>query len=290
MPIDYRYHIGSFIAIFLALLLGILIGIGLAPDQERLNKTVSDLKLEFKMDQQERDRLTAENEQFESLSKEAVARLIRDRLKGRRVAIVLNHEFSRDPLPDVLRGLMEESGAILTSTTAITKEFVAMPGDIRQRALDHYGLVSSPGVHYRSLIAEQLGRDLAEGRGDSITFLHTLGIIKSSADSDYQLPVDTVLVVGGMGPSDDASPERIDLPLIGELLRLGIRVVGCESSRSSRSSIPLYKSKGISTVDNADTLAGRMSVVLCMAGATGNFGVKDTADRTWPALSPTGHT
>lgn len=96
------------------------------------------------------------------------------------------------------------------------------------------------------------------------------------------------MFVGGIGASDDASPERIDLPLIGELLRLGIRVVGCESSLSSTSCIPLYKSKGISTVDNADTLAGRMSVVLCMAGATGHFGVKDAADRLWPALSTTG--
>lgn len=288
MPIDYRYHIGSFIAIFLALLLGILIGIGLAPDQERLNNTVSDLKVGLKMDEREKDALIAEKNRYESLSKEAVTGLIRDRLKGRRVSIILNHEFNHDPLPDVLRALMKESGATLASTTTITKEFVAMPESIRQRASERYSLVPSPGVHFRSLVAEQLGRDLADGREDSIAFLHSLGIVKSSADSDYRLPVDTVLFVDGTGASDDASPERIDLPLIGELLRLGIHVVGCESSLSSVSSIPLYKSKGISTVDNADTLAGRMSVVLCMAGATGHFGVKDTADRFLPALSAAG--
>ncbi len=163
MPIDYRYHIGSFIAIFLALLLGILIGIGLAPDPEGLKKTVGELKHDFMMDQHERETLTAEEKQYESLSKEAVTGLIRDRLKGRRVAIILNHEFNHDPLPDVLRALMKESGATLASTTTITKEFVAMPESLRQRASERYSLVPSPGVHFRSLVAEQLGRDLAEG-------------------------------------------------------------------------------------------------------------------------------
>jgi len=292
MPIDYRYHIGSFVAVFVALLLGILIGIGLAPNPTEFSKVVSGLKKEFnetgRMKDEELKALGQEKTQYESVAKEAVAGLIRDRLRGRRVAIILDHDFGHDPLPDVLRALMKESGATLVSTTTITRNFVAMPESIRRQISQRLNRVASPGVHFRSLVAEDLARDLAEGRRDAIAFLESLGVVKSSADSDYRLPVDSVLFVGGAGPSPDASPERIDLPLIAELLRLGVRVVGCESSLSDRSSIPLYKSKGIPTVDNADMLSGRMSAVLCLAGATGHFGVKETADRFLPALATTG--
>ena len=292
MPVDYRYHIGSFVAIFLALLLGILIGIGLQPNPAYLDKVVGGLRKEFietrRAKEAELQALGQEKSQYESLAKEAVAGVIRSRLQGRRVALVLNHEFDHDPLPDVLRALMKQSGATLSSTTAVTRDFVEMPESMRQRVSERFDLVPSPGVHFRTLVAEVLARDIAQGRQESVAFLQSLGLVKSSADSDYRLPVDTVLFIGGAGSSADASPERIDLPLIAELLRLGVHVVGCESSRCPASSIPLYKSKGIPTVDNADMLAGRMSVVLCLAGAKGHFGVKDTADRFLPALSTTG--
>jgi translation initiation factor 1 (eIF-1/SUI1) len=290
VPIDYRYHIGSFVAIFVALLLGILVGIGLAPDPAYIKQAVADLKKEFTKKDAELEALRQEKNEHEALAKEAVAGVIRNRLQGRRVAIILDHDFGRDDVvPNLLRALMKQSGATLASTTTITKDFVALQEPLHQKVVERFNLYPPPGVHLRSLIAETLAKDLAQGKGDSMLEMQSLGLVKSSADSDYKLPVDSVLFVGGAPPGSEASPERIDLPMIAELTSLGVRVVGCESSRASSSSIPLYKSKGISTVDNADMLAGRMAVVLCLAGAKGHFGVKDTADRFLPAMSTTDH-
>ncbi len=292
MPIDYRYHIGSFVAIFVALLLGILVGIGLAPDPAYIDKAVAQLKQEFNEVQKTKDAelkaLRQEKDQCDSLAKEAVAGVIRNRLQGRRVAIILDHDFGHEPVPDLLRALMKQAGATLVSTTTVTGDFVALPDPVQKKVAQRFNLNPPPGVHMRSLIAERMAGDLAQGQSDAISELQSLGLLKSSVDSNYDLPVDSVLLVGGAPTGAQASPERIDVPMIAELTRLGVHVVGCESSGAEQSSIPLYKSKGISTVDNADTLAGRMAIVLCLAGAKGHFGVKDTADRFLPALSTSG--
>ena len=95
-----------------------------------------------------------------------------------------------------------------------------------------------------------------------------------------------MLLVGGMSRATEASPDQIDAPLIAELKRRGVRVIGCEARGATLSCIPIYKAQGIPTVDHVDTLAGRLSVVFALGGADGNFGVKETADRLLPELQP----
>lgn len=289
MPIDYRYHIGSFVAIFLALLLGILVGIGLAPNPAELDQVVGQLKQQFREAQQSREaeleQLRQERAQYEALAKQILPITIANRLSGKRVAIILNHEFGNDPLPEHLRALLRQAGASLTATATITRDFATLPTPVRQRVARRLSLYPPPGVHFRSLIAEAWARDLAGGRAELVKELHQSGLVRSSADSDYRAPVDAVLLVGGPRNRGDAAPERVDVPLIAELTRLGVRVVGCEETTAPISSIPLYQSRGIPTVDNADTLPGRLAVVLALAGADGHFGVKDTADRLLPDLT-----
>lgn len=290
MPVDYRYHIGSFVAIFVALLLGILVGIGLAPNPEELERIVAGLRAEYEQTRQAREEELQElrelNRQYEMLAREAVAGLVSGRLAGKRVAIVLNHAFGRDPLPDHLRALMQQAGAELTSTTTITRDFVTLPPAVRQKVSQRLTLYPPPGVHFRSVIAQAIARDLARGSSDLILDLQSSGLLVSTADSDYRVRPDAVLLVGGPREPAAASPERIDLPIIEELVRQGVRVVGCEARDSPLSCIALYKAKGIPTVDNADTLAGRLAIVLALAGADGHFGVSETADRFLPEIPP----
>ena len=290
MPVDYRYHIGSFVAIFLALLLGILIGIGLAPSEDEFEDIVTDLQNEYRetRDEKKEELAAAESalREAETLAKEATAGIIAGRLAGLRVTIVLDHSFGRDPLPDNLRALMREAGATLTSTTTVTRSFVSLPVELKRKVAQSLSLYPPPGVHFRSVISESLAESLARGKPDLVHELEAMGLIKSSADSDYRSRVDAVLLVGGPATTQDASPERIDLPMIEEFARLGIRVVGCEPREAPISCVPLYKAKGIPTIDNADTTAGRLAIVLALAGADGHFGAKDTADRFLPEIPP----
>jgi hypothetical protein len=290
VPIDYRYHIGSFVAIFVALLLGILIGIGLAPNPEELNRVVADLKAEYRDAREAKEAelksLREAAREYDMLTRETMAAIVRDRLAGKRVAIVLDHDFGRDPLPDNLRALLKQAGATITSLTIITRDFITLPTPIRQKVAERLSLYPPPGVHFRTVIAQAVAKDLAQGRSQLILDLHSSGLLKSGADSDYTVRPDAVLVVGGLDSPGDASSERIDLPMIQELTGLGVRVVGCEPRDKPVSCIPLYKAAGIPTVDSADYPAGRLAVVLAIAGTDGHFGVKETADSFLPQIPP----
>ena len=103
-------------------------------------------------------------------------------------------------------------------------------------------------------------------------------------DSEFGVRADTVLLVGGPDVTGQASLEQIDVPLIAELQRLGVRVIGCETSAAKLSSIPVYQSQGLTTVDNVDHLAGRLALVLALAGAEGHFGTHETADKLLPEI------
>lgn len=288
MAISYRYHVGSLLAVFLALLLGVLIGIGLTSRPEEFEQTLADLQARTeeaaRAHQQELDELRQQLREQETIAKAAVAAVIANRLAGKRVAVILNHQFGRDPLPDTIRATLAQAGATVTSITTITREFVTLPPDVRQEVGRRLLLYPPPGTHLRSVIADAIGRDLARGQPRLLQELVNIGLLRRSADSDYSRAVDAVVLVGGMQRADEASVDRIDLPLIDSLLRARVRVVGCEASTAPVSCIPAYASKGIATVDNADTLAGRMALVLAIAGANGRFGTKETAERLLPEI------
>jgi len=292
MPIDYRYHIGSFVAIFVALLLGILIGIGLAPNPEELGGVVEDLKAAYRESREAKEdelkELREAVREYDELARETVGPIVEGRLAGKRVAIVLSHPFSGDPLPDNLQAVLRQAGATISSTTIITREFVTLPTEVRKQVSERLSLYPPPNVHFRTLIAEHIAADLARGRPELILDLHRSRLLQSTAGSGYAIRPDAVLFVGGYTSPNEAAPERIDLPMIESLTGLGVRVVACEGRSAAVSCIPLYKTKGVPTVDNADTLGGRLSVVLALAGADGNFGVKDTRDAFLPEIPAPG--
>jgi hypothetical protein len=290
VPIDYRYHIGSFVAVFVALLLGILIGIGLAPSPDEVKASVAMLKEEYRETRDYKDERIAEleesNREYDMLTRETASAVMRDRLAGTGVAIVLDHEFGQDPLPDNLRAALKQAGASIVSTTTVTRDFIALPAEVREKVSQRLTLYPPPAVHFRTLIAQKVAQDLAAGRADLILDLHTTGLLKSTADSDYTRRPDAVLMVGGMASPSAAAPERIDLPMIQELKEAGLRVVGAEAKAAEVSVIPIYKAAGLPTVDHADTPAGRLAIVLALAGADENYGVKETADSFLPPIPP----
>ena len=59
------------------------------------------------------------------VARAAVAAVILDRLQGKHVAVVLDHQFSR-AFTDEIRGWLAQSGAAITSFTTVTKSFVTM--------------------------------------------------------------------------------------------------------------------------------------------------------------------
>ncbi len=289
MAIDYRYHIGSFVAVFVALLLGILIGIGLAPNPEELSDQVAALTKDYEDTRHYRDAeyeaVKGERDQFAEVARETASAAMAGRLTGQRVALILRPGVSHQ-LIDNLRAALAQAGASVTSTTTITRDFAAMPQSLRDRVCKQLLLYPPADAPIRPILARFIARDLFQGRPKLILALQSSGLLEATSGSLYDAHVGAVVLVGGKSAENDARPDNIDIPLIEELKRLGVRVVAAEESQVKSSCIPVYKGEDISTVDNIDTLAGQLALVLALQGASGHFGGKETADRLLPPLTP----
>jgi hypothetical protein len=86
----------------------------------------------------------------------------------------------------------------------------------------------------------------------------------SAADADLSTQLDDAMIEG-MGTT-----------------RAGL--VGVEEVSTDPSSVAYFADRGISSVDNVDLPAGRVSLVYALAGAQGSFGVKEGSDRLLPDL------
>lgn len=108
----------------------------------------------------------------------------------------------------------------------------------------------------------------------------TVDAPKTSAEEK----VDAVIILGGSKRKElpRRQFEYTDLPMIKYFKEQGVRVVGVEPIQTSVSYIPYFKKYNLSTVDNVDTIAGKLSLVLAVEGSQGNFGIKGTAQKYLP--------
>ena len=66
--------------------------------------------------------------------------------------------------------------------------------------------------------------------------------------------------------------------LLNGLQQSGVPVVGVETTTEDVSAIDLYRTQGVSSIDDVETLAGRVALALVLAGGrAGHYGVKDSA-------------
>src|SRR3990172_7095680 len=99
MPIDFRYHAVSLIAVFLALVLGILMGFALMNPVETkqfveaVKKDNERTRLENKEELEDLRQQYAASQTFEKM---LLPLAIKGRLADKRVAIVLDHDSGRD--------------------------------------------------------------------------------------------------------------------------------------------------------------------------------------------------
>ena len=65
------------------------------------------------------------------------------------------------------------------------------------------------------------------------------------------------------------------------------QVVGVESTDTSPSQIRWFRDRRVASVDDLDQVAGRAALVFALGGATGAWGVKDSAQALLPDAAGT---
>jgi Copper transport outer membrane protein, MctB len=297
----WRYHVASLAAVFLALAVGILLGVA-------VSGKVSDATEALNED--ERNRLREELEQVreraelsdrrrasaEALVESAYPALMESRLEDGRFAILFLGPVQGDVRSAVERTLVDAGsgrpGRLLALDTPLDVQELdeVLSGD------EMLAAYAEDGDDFTEL-GEALGREFIE-RGESPLWGALSAQLVEERSGTSSLAVDGAVVIRSWTPtSDDVDQEgetqattTLMDGLVEGLKSAGLPVVGVETlaALGEESQIDLYRQQGISTVDNVDTLAGRLALALLLAGGPpGSYGLKDSAtDGVTPPIEP----
>lgn len=301
--ISFRYHLVSVIAVFLGIALGVVVG------TSALNgAVVGDLRSQVSDSKKNSSALAAQNQVLRARSGNAdlLAQTFGAKIAGSALAktpvVLLGAPGASKGLKDAMAAQVRAAGGTVSATLQLSKHFTdpRRANDIRSLAtsgLHPIGLQLPTTDDAGALAGALLGFVLL-GHGQStdlaqvIAGFGTLNMIK--AESPSVAPGKLVLLVApGTLPKDDEAGRM----LLSFGAQLGAStggptvVVGDPASNTAGGLVALVRdddnaSKAVSTVDDANSPLGELTVALTaaetMAGRKGHYGVGADTDGLLP--------
>jgi Copper transport outer membrane protein, MctB len=283
MGYSARYHATSLIAVFLALAIGIVIGATLGGD------TIDDTRRNLERsltgnleDARERaDELSGELARADEFGSRVYPVLVRNQLRGERIAIVALGGLPGD-VSDSIEETLGPAGGRLVGIGVVRE-----PVDLQALA-DDLGKTRfadlAENADTQSAFGVGVGRQLVL----SGTLLERVRSRLFSRASGNFGGLDAVIVVRDqpqeMGPVQRAAAGRLESGLVEGIAATRALAVGVENTGAEPSSVSFFQGNDIPSVDDVDLVAGRLATVLALLGAEGSFGVKGSADSLLPDL------
>jgi hypothetical protein len=283
MGYSARYHTASLIAVFLALAIGILIGAEFGGDA--LTNTRKDLEHSLVGNLQDArsraDELSADLNRSDEFGERVYPVLTRNRLRGKRLAIVALGGLPSDITGDV-EDALGPTGAKLVGV-GVVREPVDVNGLAGDLAKTRFADLRTNSDALTEL-GTGLGRQLV--RGGTLPEV-VRGQLFSRASGSFG-GLDGVIVVRDqpedMGPVQRSRAGQFESALMGGMTATRVPAVGIEATTTEPSSVSFFQSNDLSSVDDVDLTAGQLALVFGMLGTEGSFGVKGSADRLLPDL------
>ncbi len=314
--IDFRYHIVSLVAVFLAIALGIVIGTTALNGRvlDDLEDQVTGLQ-EDKRNLEDNTQALQERLDTGDLFEEAVGpALVEGSLTDRSVALVLLGEDVDDDAVEAVSVLVGQAGGTVTGTIRLTDAY-ADPAT--EAALQNYvtGSGRPTGVTLPStddtgeLVASVLAQVLVNPPGvvpapDTAELSSVLAGLSAlevlTQESPSIQPADHVVVLTRGAVTGDDAESRLDT-LVELVTALdgsgsGAVVAGDAASAAETGLVGVIRadpevSSLVSTVDNIEAAAGRISTVLALGqegeGTSGKYGTGEDTQPVPPVPAAT---
>jgi hypothetical protein len=289
-----RYHVASLAAVFLALAVGILLGVAISGKvsdvEDRLQrKDIQRLEQDLRNARASSDSAERRGEAAQQLLEDAYPALMAGRLEGRRVAVLFLGPIEGGIRSSVERTMTDADAG--TPVRAIGLDVPVDPPELQDslQGDEQLAVYASEDDDFGDLGAE-LGRELVGG-GDTPLWNALSSRLVAERSGGFSEPADAVVVCyswtppdsGGDSSSDDEGRQlRATQTLLEGLVRgldgSGVPLVGVARTDDSADLTDLYRDQGASSVDDIDTLAGRVALAVLLAGGEpGQYGIKDSA-------------
>jgi len=290
---DYRYHALSLAAVLIALALGVLIGVAIGDSNlvsSAKSGIVHDLESEISSAHHQLDEQRSKVSDQEAFVEGLYPLAVHGLLSHRSVGVVFLGGAS-ERIDGLVHDAIAEAGGQVPSVVTVSE-----PLDLD--AIEREAV----GTHFQDLAASSetlerfgyvIGRQLVSG--GRLVNKELVSRVRSSLLSSFdgQLShLDGVVVVraepSDMTPPQSEASTAFDTGLLTGIAAGRATAVGAQTSTSQPSQISWFKGKGISSVDDLDTVAGQAALVYALAGQKGTYGSSSTADSLLPTVtSPT---
>lgn len=296
MGINAKYFIISIASIFISLGLGIFIGFNMNGQElylEQHQALVNSLENKFtEYQQQSKDfqeeikNLNIENEKKDNFIQDVFSELINKKLSDLNIAIIEttdNYSYN-----DIEKTLISSGADVPIRVRYTDKIFTITQEDLKYIS-DLIGIELNEKSEFVNLINNEIVSFIVYNkRTDIVQFLidKEYIVFNLSEDSIDKFSIDTAIVTGGSikNRSKKIGDMYIGINLIKKLHNQGIRVIGVEKTETEVSFVPKLKEINVSTVDNIDTLIGKISLVYLLKGDFGHYGEKPSADFLSPLV------
>lgn len=287
MIIDIKYHIASLAAVFLALGLGILIGTTMIGNDtiienqkqltDRMEAQLESLRMNNEAIQTRAEMLEIENSMQKEFERNVMPTLIAGRLAGKNIAIIETNNYG---FPDSILEAIKMAGGNVSSVTTVLN---GLQLENQEQLRQEMGWAETGENQLVTVMAREIARTVLTGGNQTLlNHLEENQVLNTSGD--YGVPLDAVIIFGGSLDEKLTRTDILDVPVIEYFHAQKIPVFGVEETGVAYSYMKEYQKMRISTVDNVDTAAGQLSLVLSMEGKPGHYGVKNTAQKLMPAL------
>jgi len=293
--LDYRYHALSLAAVLFALALGVLIGVAIG-DSNLVSSAkrgiVHDLDSEISSANRELKLQSGQLARQEAFSEGLYPLAVHELLAGRRVGLLFLGGAS-EKVDTLVRNAVTEAGGEVASVVAVRE-----PLDLAGISHDASGTSFQSLSGAPSLIGRfgyVVGRQLVSG--GPLVDRELVSRVRSNLLSafDGQLTrLDGLVLVRaepeGMSAGESEASSAFDAGLVAGIAAANVTAVGAQTTREDPSQIAWYKGKGLSSVDDLDTLAGQAALVYALTGEHGTYGSSSTADALLPSVGATSTT
>ncbi|HEB13184.1 MAG TPA: hypothetical protein ENI11_05865 [Actinobacteria bacterium] len=278
---DMRYHIASLVAVFLALTIGLLLGSllvdkGILADQQekimksitadvdKINERNADLQLRLK-----------ELEHFQS---QVLPIAVKDRLTDKQVVVVTFTDEQVD-LARSIEKMIASSGATAFPLSIQVDKLDFSDKNLVARLGSVFDETGAQGGDFERRFWNRFAKEVVGREPAALTgALIDQNLISFDTSS---IPAGNIVIVA----ATKKQARNRDLLFLESFRQAdATRIVGVEDRATRPSRVGAYKLRNISTVDNIDEVAGKISLayLLLNPDVTAHFGAKSTADRLLP--------
>jgi hypothetical protein len=314
--ISFRYHLVSIVAVFFALALGVLVGTTVVNQGviDDLSRRTDEAVQRTHALQAQIDKLQGDVSVWKQFGDGVQPLMVAGQLSGDQVVIVTQDGVDASEVDGVNR-VLQDAGANLTGVLSVTARMALsddgavsdmaqlLGQEVPASPADSSGTASPSTANLAGLAAQVLAQRLVIGPPADLPTSDVLQVFLAKRFLALRGGLGSVADIGGAGEAvvlltgghEDAliDPSIFLMPLAEDLASSLTPVVAGETADTHYPFVPLLRGDDavdgrVVTVDNADSVPGRVAIVLGLRnlletpGAGGDYGVKDGASGLIP--------